>query len=479
MKRFQRNYSTLIVGFIIINCMTFINFYQATTIPFVLLFLPLIMLAGYLEDTIGALWATGAAALATVVMIVFEMITPINSMVTVIGLGLTFGLIVLINYDREKKNKERQLEIEPQEMELAAIKHKAFITREQIERYEKRLKGLVKLYEMSKVLGTILELPVMLDEARMIIAQIMKHHFSRVNQEATRLAVYIPDEESSGFLRVGSRGLDVSDEGFPENISVHELKLWLGEDFNSVRVKDLRQEERYHSLSRMVTFRSFIAIPLVIKDIVIGVMMLGANQPEVFSANDFNTLEVLSKQIVLALRRSLLYRQVQKLSFTDSQTGLYVHRFFQERLYEEIIRANRYYQQLSLLMMDLDHFKQINDTYGHQVGDMILIEVAKRIKQAADKTALVARYGGEEFSVILPNCSLEEAVTTARKINHEVKKTPMNADGQQLTVTISIGISALSRAARNQENLLRHADNALYQAKRAGRDCVMKFMDED
>jgi len=479
MTRLQRKISILIVGYIVINCLTYINYYQETVLPFSLLFLPLILVAGYWEETIGALWITVAAALTMVGFNFMGLVTPTNAMISVICFGVIFTLIALINYDREKKIRERQIELEPKEMELAAVKHKAFITREQIERYEKRLKGLAKLYEVSKVLGTMLDLQNMLDEARLIVAQIMQHHFKVSDKESARLAIYIPAEDSNGFVRTGSRGLEVSDEGFPEKISAFDLKQWLGEDFNSIRIKDMFAEQRYQTFSRVATFRSLIAIPLLMKDIVIGVLMIGANQADSFSANDFNTLEVLCKQIVLAVRRSLLYRQVQKLSFTDSQTGLYVHRFFQERLYEEIIRSNRYHQELSLLMMDLDHFKDINDNYGHQIGDLVLVEAAKRIKEAAGKTAFVARYGGEEFAAVLPNCSQAEAVKIGNLINQAVKAKPIQAEEHQLTITISLGVSALSHGTRDQENLLHNADTALYQAKRAGRDCVITFVEEE
>jgi len=231
--------------------LTYLNYYQEIVLPFSLLFLPLIILVGYWEETIGALWLTVAAALSMVGFNLMKVVTPTNAMISVMCYGVVFALIALINYDREKKDRERQTELEPREMELAAVKHKAFITREQIERYEKRLKGLVKLYEVSKELGTELELQTMLDEARQIVARIMQHHFKVTDKEPARLAIYIPAEDTNGFLRTGSRGLEVSDEGFPEKITAFDLKQWLGEDFNSVRINDVVEEERYQSFARV------------------------------------------------------------------------------------------------------------------------------------------------------------------------------------------------------------------------------------
>ncbi len=476
MTRTRRNYGILAVGVVLINSLTYINYQQDAMLPFSLLFLPLIILAGYWEETIGALAVTVVSVLTMVALNLLRIVDPKNAMVAVVTFGMAFGLVALINYDRERKHRRRLEELTPKEQELAAVQQRVNTIREQIEGYEKRLRGLIKVYQVTKVLGGMIKLVPMLDEARLIVSGILSSHFRSANTEPARLAIYIPDEESSDFVRTGSRGLEISDEGFPEKITAKHLKRWLGEDLNSVLIEDLRQEERFRPFAEQVTFRALMAVPLVLNDIVIGVLMMGANKPASFSAQEFNKIEVLGRQIALALKKVFLYRKVQKLSVTDSLTGLYVRRFFHERLNEEIIRAKRYQQQLCLLMLDLDHFKEVNDQFGHQQGDTVLMEVARRLQTVAGQTALVARYGGEEFAVILPNTSAKAGSELGKIINRHMKASPISlAGGQGITLTISIGVSAFPALARDQDNLLASADQALYQAKHEGRDRVVVF----
>ncbi|HCJ67645.1 MAG TPA: hypothetical protein DHV62_10125, partial [Elusimicrobia bacterium] len=188
----------------------------------------------------------------------------------------------------------------------------------------------------------------------------------------------------------------------------------------------------------------------------------------------------------LSLENAHLFSKVQGLSVTDTLTGLYTHRFFQERLNEEILRAGRYHLDLGLLLIDVDHFKKCNDTYGHQVGDEILKMVAEFIKQKVRTSDLLARYGGEEFAVLLLQSGYQTSYLVAERMRQAIAENlffisgqginipgqGVSTLGQTLKVTVSIGVSAFPEEATTTSQLIRIADQRLYQAKSAGRNRV-------
>jgi two-component system, cell cycle response regulator len=164
--------------------------------------------------------------------------------------------------------------------------------------------------------------------------------------------------------------------------------------------------------------------------------------------------------------------ELQKLSMLDGLTLLHNHRSFQERLREEFRAAQRYDDALSLILVDLDHFKNVNDTWGHLTGDDVLRRVARVLQQSVRETDIVARYGGEEFAVLLPRTPLTGAITVAERIWKELGALRAGSDGR-LRVTASLGISCFPhRGVFSPEQLLLTADEALYRAKREGRNRI-------
>ncbi|MBN1594399.1 sensor domain-containing diguanylate cyclase [candidate division FCPU426 bacterium] len=475
MNKRRRNYGILVAGYVLVACLLLLSQNPEVVGNFSLLFLPLVLLAGFLEGTSGALVFTLLSAVTIVAGFLMHWMPQHTAIAQIVSLGILLGFIPVYHHDRDARQRAHMMQREPKEKELLKVERKAFMIRRQIEGYEKRLKALTKLYEVAKKLSGILKLDNMLDEARLEVAQLLPHHFNISAEEDVRLAFYIPQEEEGDFQRIAASGHEISDEGFPDTFKTKDLQRWLGESFSSLRIKEIGSDPRFQSLRHMTPFRSLIVIPLVMHEIVIGIMALGSSQPGAFSPQDFKHVEVISKQIVFALRKALLYRKVQTLSFTDSLTGLYVHRFFRERLREEVHRAERYHQPLSMIMLDMDNFKRVNDKHGHQVGDAVLAESAARIQEMSGGTALVARYGGEEFAVLLPNTAKARASQVAQAINTFVKATPMDVGGTQISLTISAGVSMYPDDAHSQEALIASADAALYQAKREGRDRVVIF----
>jgi diguanylate cyclase (GGDEF)-like protein len=162
------------------------------------------------------------------------------------------------------------------------------------------------------------------------------------------------------------------------------------------------------------------------------------------------------------------------LSYMDDLTGMYNHRFFIQQLTTEVNRQKRYPSQLSLLMIDIDYFKDYNDTNGHLAGDQILKAISIIIQHAVRQSDFVARYGGEEFCAILINAGQEEALAIAERIRENVAETHFPNENAQPNgdLTVSVGVATYSPTISTVTDLIREADNALYQAKRAGRNRV-------
>lgn len=187
------------------------------------------------------------------------------------------------------------------------------------------------------------------------------------------------------------------------------------------------------------------------------------------------TLASVANQLSLQLSRIHLYEQVEALAVTDALTGLFVRHYFLGRAREELARSKRHGFSCTLLMTDLDHFKQKNDTYGHLAGDVVLRDVARLLKRNLREVDLIARFGGEEFILLLIETDLEHALPIAQRLRQLVEMHPIRAYDELLTQTVSIGLATFPKDAQTLEALIERADQALYHAKRTGRNRVATF----
>jgi len=196
---------------------------------------------------------------------------------------------------------------------------------------------------------------------------------------------------------------------------------------------------------------------------------------EGLSERDVEKVSILGNQFALALRRVKLYEEIEELAITDSLTGVHTRRYLLRRLEEELKRSESRDIDLSVLMADVDHFKNFNDRYGHLVGDQILRFIGELIRENIREIDIVGRYGGEEFCVILPDTDRDGANFAAERIRSAIEKTPVKAYDITLHVTISIGVSVFPGDGKNLEEVIDKADWALYRAKKKGRNCVCSF----
>ena len=165
-----------------------------------------------------------------------------------------------------------------------------------------------------------------------------------------------------------------------------------------------------------------------------------------------------------------LHEEAQRLSLTDPLTGLWNYRYLRESLRREVERASRFGRMLTVLVLDLDHFKDVNDTYGHAAGDAVLGEFARRIRVGLREVDVAFRQGGEEFVVLLPETDGYGGAIVAERLGAAVRDRPVAVDGVQIPVTVSVGVAVYPEHGENSPQVLAAADRALYAAKKAGRD---------
>lgn len=216
-----------------------------------------------------------------------------------------------------------------------------------------------------------------------------------------------------------------------------------------------------------------VAVPLSHADRTVGVLALyGRISPDPFSEEDLATLTSFAGQTGVAIENVLLREEAERLSVTDPLTGVGNRRHLEEVLAAEIERAHRFGRKFSILMIDLDHFKEVNDTYGHREGDRVLIEVCRRVSEVIRVPVdTLARYGGEEFVLVLPETPREGAGVVAARVLDAVRSEPFPVGTSHTRVTVTAGAAGFPDDGATADDLLSVADAALYAAKRAGRDC--------
>ena len=241
--------------------------------------------------------------------------------------------------------------------------------------------------------------------------------------------------------------------------------------------RELRAKQRM--VSPKATLKSHLTLPLAVEGEILGCLSLNSDEPNAFDAQDLQFLSVIGYQMAASLKHFQRFSSVKNMATYDTLTGLYNRRYFEERLGVEAEKSFYSGVPLSLVMVDLDHFKKVNDTFGHTEGDEILCKISSLLKNSVRRKDTVARYGGEEFMLILPEAGLEQSFVIAERIRQSVEKTLFEVGRAQVNLTLSMGISNFpSHRVKSKEELIKMADQALYDAKRGGRNRVCIFAEK-
>lgn len=227
---------------------------------------------------------------------------------------------------------------------------------------------------------------------------------------------------------------------------------------------------------REPAFGTLLSVPMFSQNRVIGVLNLyDKHDGRPFTDADMRTIMSLTDQAGVAIENVLLHQEAQRLAIMDGLTGIWNHRWFQIQFAQELDRAERFGRPFSLLIIDIDDFKAFNDTYGHQLGDFVLVELARRVRSAIRDVDMFARYGGEEFELLLSETDIVGAVKTAEKLRSIVADTPFESDlsPEPLEVTVSVGVASYPEAGTDRPSIFKAADFAMYAAKAAGKNRVV------
>jgi diguanylate cyclase (GGDEF)-like protein len=328
-------------------------------------------------------------------------------------------------------------------------------------------------------------------------------NYSQLKDLTEKLSLCLSLEETSGTLSVeisrlfgykdvtvilylfhsatGELGISSSQKG---QMQVN-LKAKKGDIFDHFVVKtlhpllveDVQTDFRFDvdkmDLEDQRPIRSLISTPLIVGEKTLGILRVDNATPGQFTTDDLRFLRTIADLTSVAIENAQLYERLETIAIKDGLTGLYLRRHMMERLQEEISREMRQKRELSFLMMDLDKFKQYNDTYGHMAGDIVLKTVAGILESHFKKPGeLVCRYGGEEFCVLLPDCPKTKALQSANEFRKKVEAREIILRREKTRVTVSIGVAAFPKDAQGRDDLIFKADEALYQAKQAGRNKV-------
>lgn len=281
-------------------------------------------------------------------------------------------------------------------------------------------------------------------------------------RETKRLVV----KSSSGSDGAAPANSIAPGEGIAGRVFVTGESVWIPDVSAS--------QDALNATGRRSDIRSILCVPLVSKGRNIGVLTLNHAKPNAFEPELLPTMRVLASYLAIAVENAELFGFVKSLAEKDSLTLLYNHGAFHEKLGIELERANRYSRPMAVIMLDLDGFKEINDSYGHTMGDRVLVLVAGALGAHLRKSDIAARYGGDEFAVILPETDLSSAAVIAERVAEGISGVRLDTDrGDIISFSASVGYAACSPDSPGRTEILNVADRLMYESKRRGRGGVL------
>jgi len=365
--------------------------------------------------------------------------------------------VVVAESLRFKAFDERDLKVVQSVSEEIAriIKRQRELTRISINQ-----KGLEMLHEESGKLVQLLELEQILESIPRSVERLSGGKVILIMKDSGKYRIITSSE----------------DDTKPERLTLKETVLEIvRSNREPLYLEDVKMFKSRVLPISVPGMRSLICFPLFHESTIVGFLIVYSEKPSAFTMLQFNLLEVFINQASESISKAILHEEIKLRALTDGLTGLYNHHHFQERLEENLKRAERFDERLSLMLIDIDHFKNINDTYGHPVGDMVLKTVASTIRATIREVDIAARYGGEEFATILIGATAKQAYRTGERLRKKIKEKRFAAGSKTFVVTISLGVASFPDDATNREDLIEKADLALYTAKRSGRDRTVLY----
>ncbi len=383
-------------------------------------------------------------------------------------------VIGIMTMDRLGGRTFAERELEPARLfaNLAAIAIRNARQYDELETTSGRLEGQLDMQHELMSISTLLLSSL---DQREVFSRITTMLKDIVDYDA--MDIRLLDEPSRELVCIYSRDINAEqNEQFRISIDAG-LSGWVVRHDEAQLVNDMANDPRgvhIPGTSEDVPQAS-IVVPLRVQGKVTGVLTMDRFDGRLFAAQDLEPVMLFANLAAIAIQNARTYEEMERQAISDGLTGIHNYRHFHESLKGEVRRAGRYNEHFCLLMMDLDHFKSVNDTIGHQKGDDVLRAVSGVLRNCSRESDYLARYGGEEFAMILPSTSLEDAQTLAERIRASVSM--LDPGHPDLHVTMSIGVSSYPESAKDSDGVLGAADAALLRAKSGGRDRVCLYTD--
>jgi two-component system, cell cycle response regulator len=348
------------------------------------------------------------------------------------------------------------------------------LDKDSIERLHNESKELAAIIELTQLISSTLDQKEILFRIVRKISELMPvTRCSMIRVDWLRKSAFVVATHEDPNIT----GIKLSLRKYPEIIEALQSK-------KPVIVKDIITDPIMQPVRDIIVplgIKSILVLPIIFREKVIGTLFLRTSRKiHAFSANEVRLLNAIANASANALYNAFLFEQVEdektrleKLAIIDYLTGIFNIRYFYHRIIEEFSRCQRYELPLSALMLDIDHFKKVNDVYGHKTGDMVLKEFAQLVKKHLRKSDVLARYGGEEFIILLTQTPLEGAINEAERIRKCVKDHKLKSIDAKTSLTVSIGVASYpDPRIKTHDDLIACSDDALFTAKQRGRDQI-------
>lgn len=327
------------------------------------------------------------------------------------------------------------------------------------------------LYRATQNLGSALTEGDVIDAALAAAREIARFDFAVVT-------AYDPDNRSHSVRRaVGDGAEALTGFSFRDNTSLTAMAVRNRHYLPYRGEYDPTQQVVFTKRVGLKEMRSLLVMPLVVRDDAIGTLTVAAHRSDAFKGSARATLLVLANQMAVALSNAKAVRRLEEMATTDGLTGCLNKRAFNEALAQKLKSAERFGRKLSLVVTDIDHFKSVNDTYGHATGDVVIKELGEVLRRVKRETDIVSRFGGEEFCVLCEETDTQGAVLLAERVREVLRETVFQTELGKLQVTASLGVATFPLDASSDHELFEIADKALYAAKRGGRNRVCTAQD--
>ena len=356
----------------------------------------------------------------------------------------TIKLIKGIDEKSEKtKIKLNEIEIENEDLKVILEKY-----------YE--------LYNISSVITSIYDIGGLLKYINETIIEVVGAEYSTI----------FLFEPKRGSLEVEKTNIDDDDNLEKLTKSINNDVIFDIIENGSLFVVNFVDNNDYEFI-RDRNVKSFVCMPISTTKKKYGIMLIESLEFNKFDEQTQKLITLIGHQLSSSIENLELYKKMKELATTDALTGIYNRLYFQERLSKELKIAHENDYPFSLVIFDIDHFKQFNDNYSHLVGDKVLKVITSVVKNSIRRSDIIARYGGEEFVVLFPNMDIERAQETCEMLRKKIQDTPVKSRDLSLSVTVSFGVANYPLNAFSEENLVKAADRAMYKAKNGGRNRVV------